>query len=160
MNRKDTVPAATTEREYTAGCGQAGIGSVNKCVAASGAIRTGPADVLVVGGMETALRPVLLVLDGCGWSISYQSGAEAAATWLASHRALVAVVEVGHDWRSIVADLRLPLSPGLILLATDHIAADEAIRIGVHDVLFAPADSYHLLWSLVSAWQDARKLCA
>jgi hypothetical protein len=131
------------------------------CIAIpDGAMRSGEervnADVLTVGEINTVLRPVLDAIDGCGWTVRYRPDAVSAADWLHSNRALLMVMEADCVWRDALACFdKLADGPRLILITRGALPVEEMFRLGVHDVLRFPLDSYNLRWSLVTAWQEA-----
>ena len=118
---------------------------------------TASADVLVVGGGCSLLVPVLDVLDGCGWTIRYKAGADAAIEWLKDKHTHVAVVAADEMWRDLVVRLQTPANSGRIILASRvYLPMADVLSAGVHYALRVPLDAYDLRWSIATAWREAR----
>ncbi len=115
------------------------------------------ADVLVVGGGCSLLVPVLDVLDGCGWTVRYRAGVDAAVEWLKDKNTHVALVAVDEIWRDLVARLQTSANCGRIILASQgYLPIAEVLSAGVHYTLRVPLNAYDLRWTVVTACREAR----
>jgi DNA-binding NtrC family response regulator len=124
----------------------------------SGLLPTGITDVLTIGEEATVLRPVRRALRSTGWAVAHANNPETAVAYLRSSVAAVAVVEaelVSDDWSTLVSCLgRGTHAPDVVLVTSNELSLQDALRAGAFDLVQRPIDDSDLLWTVATAWHN------